>query len=205
MLSLGVFEPGSPEWQAERRWRIGGSEIAQVCGWSPYGTADDLMAAKINPAEREATGAQERGNALEDAVLAWAASREGLALEPAAVSKATYVHDNGWALFNPDAISTTGVLVETKTTADRSTERGWGRAGTASVPLHYAAQVQWGLGVLGYSSAVLACLHGATNGRPDLGLAVYRLKADPDAFAALLRKGAAFIARLESARKDIAA
>lgn len=219
---LGYWSPDDPEWHDARRWRIGGSEIAQVCGWSPYGTADDLLATKLDPQPRTTSRAQERGNALEDAVLGWAATREGLTLEPADKSKATYVHDDHpFALFNPDGIAWrevfigTGsdaegasefedVLIEAKTTADRAAEKGWGRAGSDKVPLYYAAQVQWGLGVLGLDRAVLACLHGATNGRPDLGLAVYRIAADPSAFSFLLTKAEAFLDRLELARKAAA-
>ena len=30
MVMLGTYTPGSPEWHAARRWRIGGSEIGQI-------------------------------------------------------------------------------------------------------------------------------------------------------------------------------
>ena len=124
-----------------------------------------------------------------------------LELDPAA-SAATYVHDeHPWALFNPDGIAVDGVLVEAKTTADRANDRGWGRAGNGSVPAHYEAQVQWGLGILGLDRCLLAVLHGATNGRPDLNVARYRITADPAAFAFLLRRGQAFLEDLNQAKE----
>ena len=121
---LGTFAPDSPAWHDARRWRIGGSEIAQVCGQSPWGTADDLLAAKLAgpDATRRPSKAQERGTALEPAVLAWVCAREGLDLDPLA-SAATYVHDDlDWALYNPDGIDRGGALIEIKTTADRCAE-----------------------------------------------------------------------------------
>ena len=204
---LGTFAPDSPAWHDARRWRIGGSEIAQVCGQSPWGTADDLLAAKLAgpDATRRPSKAQERGTALEPAVLAWVCAREGLDLDPVA-SAATYVHpDLDWALYNPDGIDRGGALIEIKTTADRCAERGWGKARTDQIPAHYAAQVQWGMGVLGLDRCVLGVLHGATNGRPDLDLAVYRIGFDADLFRLLTGFGRRFIDRLNLARKDLAA
>jgi len=198
---LATYEPHSPEWFAARRWRVGGSEIGAVCGWSPYQTRDELLAAKISGEQGPTSAAMERGTFLEAGVLALACHREGLTLDPAA-SAATYVHDeHPWALFNPDGIAVDGVLVEAKTTADRANDRGWGRAGNGSIPAHYEAQVQWGLGILGLDRCLLAVLHGATNGRPDLDVARYRITANPAAFAFLLRRGAAFLEDLNQAKE----
>lgn len=202
---LGTYGPHSVEWHAARRWRLGGSEIAQACGWSPHGTRDQLIARKLAGTITDPTAAQERGTYLEPSVLAWAAHRLGVDLDRQA-SDTTYLHDqHDWASYNPDGITTSGdLLLEIKTTADRSTDRGWGRAGTAQIPLHYACQLEWGLGILGLDRAVLAVLHGATNGRPDLGLAVYRYTARPDRFAALIQRGSAFITDLTDAREAAA-
>lgn len=196
-LILGTFKPDSPEWHAARRWRVGGSEVATVCGWSEWETRADLLARKLGELEqRPKSKAMERGTMLEPAILAWAAHREGLTYDPAA-SAATYVHDDlDVLLANPDGVTVDGLLVEAKTCADRTTDKGWGRAGTDQVPLGYAAQINHTLGVLGLRSALLACLHGATNGRPDLGLAIYRLTFNEAAFAYTTRKALAFASEL---------
>lgn len=201
---LGSFTPDSREWHEAREGRIGGSSIAAACGWSPYETRDDLlarMAGEIAP--RETTKAMNRGTWLEPAIANWLAADRGLTYDDEA-SAATYQHDAfDWAIYNPDRICTNGLLVEIKTTGDRSTDRGWGRAGSDTVPLVYQAQVMWGMGIIGLDDCLLAVLHGATNGRPDLGLAVYRLRFNPDIYAALLKRGERFITELR-ARKAAA-
>ena len=73
---LGTYVPGSPEWHAARRWRIGGSEIAQVMGWSRFGSRDDLLAAKLNPVDKPPSRAMLRGTLLEPAVLQAIFARE---------------------------------------------------------------------------------------------------------------------------------
>ena len=199
---LGTFTPQSPEWHAERRWRLGGSEIAQVMGWSRFGSRDDLLAAKLTPTDRPATKAQLRGTAMEPGVLLWGTLAKGYAYDEQA-SVATYLHDvYDWALYNPDALIVDGPLVEVKTTTDRATDKGWGRAGTDAVPLYYRAQTAWGMAVHDLPETRLLCLHGATNGRPDLDIAEYRIKRDRQLEIKLLTAGRAFAAELAAARKD---
>ncbi len=197
---LGTFEPHSAEWWAVRQGRIGGSDIAVACGWSPWKERAELLKEKasreLHPLSTPSTPAQERGNMLEAAGLAWLAHRKGLDYYPAA-SAATWVHpEHDWAMFTPDGVTTGDELVEIKTTTDRHTNKGWGRAGTDKVPLYYAAQVQWGLGVIGLPSAWLAVIHGATNGRPDLDMAVYRIAFNPAVFERLLKRAELFIDEL---------
>ena len=196
---LGTYVPGSPEWHAARRWRLGGSEIAQVMGWSRFGTRDDLVAAKLAPTDRPATKAQVRGTAMEPGVLLWGTLAKGYTYDEQA-SVATYLHDvYDWALYNPDALTIDDLLIEYKTTADRATEHGWGRAGTDQVPLYYRAQVAWGMAVLDLPETRLLCLHGATNGRPDLDVAEYRIKRDRQLEIKLLAHGKRFIEELGAA------
>ena len=201
---LGRYVPNSTEWHELRRWRIGGSEIGAVCGLSPWQTPDQLMAAKLTKARQPVSNAMLRGTLLEPGVAAWAEAKYGLTIDHDL--DGTYVHDDhDYALYNPDGITGDGLLLECKTTSNRCAEQGWGRAGTDQVPLTYAAQVQWGLGVLGLDRAVLVVLAGAHEGRPNLAFARYIIRRDPDLFAALLDQAAAFITRLDSARKDHAA
>lgn len=195
---LGTYEPGSPEWLAARRWRIGGSEIAQVLGWSRFGTRADLLAAKLNPVDKPPSRAMLRGTLLEPSVLSWGAARHGY--QYADGSNSTYLHGvYDWALYNPDALLVDDSLVEVKTTADRSKELGWGRAGTDQIPLYYRAQVAWGMAVMDLPETHLIVLHGATNGRPDLDFARYVVKRDRPLEMKLLAAGKRFIAELNAA------
>lgn len=196
---LGRFADHSPQWHAARRWRIGGSEIGQVMGWSRFGNRDDLLAAKLNPADdKPQTPAQLRGTLLEPAILAWGTEAKGHRYSPDMAG--TWLHPIfDWALFNPDAVTTDGVLIECKSTVDRSTETGWGRAGTDQIPLGYTAQVQWGMAVLGAPEARVLVLSGATNGRPDLVFAEYRIRADKAMQTRLLAAGSRFHQQLLAA------
>ena len=200
---LGRFEPNAPDWHAARRWRIGGSEIAAVMGWSPFQTRDELLAQKLagNPTEKH-TKAIVRGHLLEPAILAWGAQEKGYLYDPQA-SAATWLHPLwDFALYNPDGFTYDGLLIECKSVADRTTDKGWGRAGTDAIPLYYRAQVAWGMAVLGLPETRLLCLHGATNGRPDLDIAEYRIKRDRQLEIRLLTAGRAFAAELAAARKE---
>lgn len=194
---IGAWTPADPEWHEARRTRIGGSDIGVIMGWSPFQTRDDLLAAKRGEAEMpQENRAMRRGNYLEPAVAAWLADDQGLTYDPG--YDGTWV--DGWQLYNPDRVTTDKVLVEIKTTAVRDADHGWGRAGTDKVPLTYAAQVQWGLGILGLDRAIL----GVLSGSPKFDLAVYRLIAKPDTFAYLTRQADIFRAEMAH-REDTAA
>lgn len=205
-MILGTFPPRSAEWHEARRWRVGGSDVAVILGHSPYGqTSAQLMRAKLDGDTIAETPAMQRGRLLEPAVLAWAAERHGLEYD-ASASAATYVHDeHNWALGNPDALTTTGVLVEAKTTGNRCDEDGWGRAGTDRVPLVYAYQVQWLCGVTGATEWLLPVHYGGHNGRPANDFAAYKGKADPAIFARLITYCGRWHARLIETRDRNAA
>lgn len=205
MTRLPAMAPGSDEWHAARRWRIGGSEIGAAMGWSPHQTRAELLDAKLHDTRAEVSDAMLRGTILEPALLAWGEQVKGYAYDPEA-SVCTHLHPlHDWALYNPDGITTDGLLIEAKTTSDRSNERGWGRAGTDQVPLSYRAQCQWGMGILALPEARLICLSGGVNGRPSLAFAEYRIQRDPDMFRRLLGGGARFIHDLRAATTAAAA
>lgn len=204
-MILGTWPANSPEWLAARAGRIGGSSIAAVCGWSPFQSRDDLLAEMSGAAApRAESKSMRRGTFLEDAIATWWAADHDAIFDPEA-SAATHVHEqHPWAIFNPDRVTTDGELLEVKTTHNRETEAGWGRAGTDRVPLVYAAQVQWGCGIGGWRRWHLTVLHGATNGRPDLQRADYRGEFQPDHFAFMLRKAGRFIDELNEIRSKAA-
>jgi putative phage-type endonuclease len=187
---IGQWSTNDPSWHEARRTRIGGSEIGALMGWSPFQTPQQLLASKLGATPDRNTPAMRRGRYLEPAIAAWYAGEHDVEYD--AEYQGTWVAENDWQLYNPDAVTTEGVLCEFKTTSVRDSEHGWGRAGGSKVPLAYAAQVQWGLGVLGLPEAVLVVLAGA----PKFDFAVYRMRFQPESFAYLTQRADQFRARI---------
>jgi len=206
---IGQWEPDTDEWLEARLNRLGGSEIAVACGWSPYDTRDELMQRKVGLLPRqEITDAMLRGKLCEDAVLAWLDQKHGL--NATVQHPGTFVHpaNNRW-LYNPDGIRTNAdgdlILLEAKTVSDRSVDSGWGRAGSDKIPIYYQCQVMWGMGILGLDVCHVGVLHGATNGRPDLGFATYTVAFKQELFDLLAERADVFLNDLDALRERSAA
>lgn len=183
---LGRFAPDSPEWHQARSTRIGGSHIPVIMGWSPFETRADLLArmrGEQNPKTR--TAAMDRGHYLEPAVRDWFATTTGIAVTETGTTYIHHTHD--WALANPDALLADGSILEVKTAKEKTLEHGWGRQGTDQIPLAYAAQVQWYLGVCERDTAHIAVLFGAP-----FQFAKYKVRSDPAVFTYLLGHAATF-------------
>lgn len=56
---------------------------------------------------------------------------------------------------------------------------GWGEEGSSDIPVHYAAQVMWGLGVTGRARCVVAAMVGLDS------MIFYRLERDEETIAAM--------------------
>lgn len=190
----GSWPDHSPEWNAARAGRVGGSDIGAVIGVSPWQSRTDLLHRKAGLLEpQKHTAAMSRGHALEPVIIDHLLAKLDDTLDDA--MSGTWVEDR--FVYNPDGVTTHGVLLEAKTTSDRCREKGWGRAGTDHVPDTYLAQVTWGCGLLGIEEWHLCVLHGATNGRPDLGFAHYKGRLDIDLYAALRAEATRFITDLD--------
>lgn len=198
---LGRWEPQSEEWHAVRATGIGGSDLGVICGWSEFKTRDQLLTEKATgAADSKETKATERGQYCEASVLTWLAAHEGLTYDDSLAG--TWADaERPWMLFNPDAITTDGVLVEAKTCAVRDAEHGWGRAGSDRVPLCYAAQTIWGMGILGLNR----CLLGVLSGQPRFEFARYRITFDAAVFTYLVDAAERFRADLELLKDRTAA
>ena len=197
-ILLGTWPDGSPEWHAARQDRIGGSEVGTLMGWSPFETRAELRDRKLGLVEPKATTpTMARGHYLEQGVADWVADQTGAVYGPA-LSSGTFVHpDHDWALANPDKVLVGGrELLEIKTSSEQTPDHGWGRAGTDQIPLHYAAQVTWYLGILGATTCHVAVLFG----KP-FGFRKYRVRFDRSAFNYLLEQASIFRAELDAARQ----
>lgn len=191
---LGEWSADDPAWHAARAGRIGGSDVGVILGWSPFVRRDQLLDRKAGLlAPQKLSKAMERGNYLEPAVAAWLADDAKITYDEA--YRGTWVDDDhDWRLYNPDAVTTDGRLCEFKTTASRDAEHGWGRAGSSDIPLTYAAQVQWGMGILGFSDCLIAVLSGS----PRFEFARYRVKFDRSIFTYLCEQVDIFRAELDA-------
>ncbi|MGW4639605.1 lambda-exonuclease family protein [Sphaerisporangium sp. NPDC004334] len=159
---LGTWEANTPEWDAARASRIGGSTIAAILGISPWESPYSVwcrMAGLVDKGKQ--TKEMARGHYLEPGIRAWFADQHP---EFEVHTAGTYVNVlRDYQLGNPDALcARDGVVVEGaefKTDANAG-ESGWGRPGTAEIPRYYMAQIQWYMDVFGLARWRIVVLDG---------------------------------------------
>lgn len=143
-----ILEPGSPEWHADRRLGVGGSESAAAIGMSKWKSPYQLYCEKIGDAEpQDETWDMARGKAMEGLLRQHFANTFNV--EVLLPVKSMVSEKYPWMRYNPDGFAG-NVLAELKT-ARYST--GWGTAGTDEVPTEYLIQCQHGLIVTGLEIA----------------------------------------------------
>jgi len=159
---VGLFNNTDKEWHDLRRTGIGGSDVAPICGLSPWTSPFALWAKKTGriPDDFVPSEAAEWGTRLESVVLD----------KLVEVHPELKVHrevgtwansERPWQLANPDAIfEQDGELgiIEIKTSRF---EDDW----TNDVPRYYRTQVQWYLQTFGFKRAIVAVLFGGSKYR----------------------------------------
>lgn len=173
------------EWLAWRRQGIGASDVAAVIGLSPWQSPYSLWAEKAGLIEPEADNdAMRHGRYAEHAIAAWWNDNHTL---QAAHPQTWCVHpEHSWARATPD-----GALVEhgdqTFDDAPALVEYKVAdfKAWDDEIPLHYAAQGLWQMGVTGKESVVFAVMHGKR-------FAEYELVRNDDDIAWLFQQAEAF-------------
>lgn len=167
---LGYFEPASDEWLDNRKFRLGGSEIAAVMGLSPWHSHLTLWLIKKGFAAARTdrfgviAGSAERewGNRLESAIIAKFFETEGR-YRWDGDNPGSWVHpDRQWQMASPDdfvcdehPFSERTAIFEAKTA---SQPYEWGEQYTDEIPVYYRCQLLWYLDVFGYSRAYLSVL-----------------------------------------------
>ena len=154
---LGNYVAGSPEWHAERRNGIGGSEVGTILGLNPYESAYALWAKKTGriPSEIQENWAIRFGKAFEGPILGlWAEEHP----EWEVFTTGTYADEYcEYRHANPDALARhrkTGELMVIEVKTARST---WDE-----VPQSYVAQVLHYMGVLKIQRGVIVAVAGMT-------------------------------------------
>ncbi len=151
---------------AERRSGVGSSEIAAVCGISPYAGPHDVWSAKVYCEESIDNVHTRFGKRLEPVLLAYYAETTGHTLDCESVTRRH--PDHPWALATVDGLVVVddgddnirpAWIVEAKT-ADWKVADQWGEEGTDQIPEQYLCQVQWQMFVLDLPRADVVALVG---------------------------------------------
>lgn len=154
---LGNFEPGSPEWHAERTNGVGGSEVGTILGLNPYESAYALWAKKTGkiPSEIQENWAIRFGKAFEEPILKlWMEEHP----EWDVFTTGTYADgDCAYRHANPDAIAIHKETKELMVLEVKTARSTW-----ESVPQAYLAQVLHYMGVLKIQKGRIVAVAGMT-------------------------------------------
>lgn len=188
----GNYPDGSPEWHAQRRGGIGGSEIGSILGLNNWKSCYKLWLEKVGTIEPEGIDPMfaEWGHRLEAPILQkYQDSRPGVKL----VAGGSWVRrDTPWHKANPDGLALdpeTGELLEIVECKTSMTGYGWGEEseGVAGVPLKYVAQVRWYMAAFGATRATIIVLIGLGDYRE------YEILADPFETLTMVNRGKWFM------------
>ncbi|MFE7609224.1 YqaJ viral recombinase family nuclease [Streptomyces celluloflavus] len=165
---LGVFEPGSPEWdEARSGLTVTATEAPAVVGLSPFLSPFSLWHHKAGTVARqvEPNAAMRWGNRLEPVIAdAFAEAHPEFSVE----TTGTWANgDRPWQRATPDRLLAPADggpvrLLEIKTSRFGD---GFGPAGSDEVPVYYRCQVLWQLDTLSLSEARVVVLIGGQEER----------------------------------------
>ena len=187
------------EWLLARRSGIGGSDIAAILGLSPWRTPLDVYRDKVECVNQPETEAMRWGLLLEDVIAREYARRECVRIQR--INDLLRAPGRDWAIASLDRVivppstrarlhhgelrGADGIL-EAKL-VNAFTAREWGRGEDQdAVPLHYAAQCMWYLGVTGLPWCDVAALIGGQR------LVVRRIERDEETISAMFARAEAF-------------
>lgn len=165
---------------------MGGSDIAAVLGISPYKTAVDLWIDKTTPPREDGRNARakSRGTRLEPYILDMIRDEHGLQI---VANNKRYI-DPAVPYFAAEIdAETVDENVEIKTVHPFKSKE-WGELETDQLPLHYVAQVQWGLGIRQKDRCRVFALIGDD-------LRAYVVERDDETIEAMREKAAEFWTR----------
>ncbi len=167
----------------DRTKYIGGSDIAAILGISPWKTATDLWLDKTTPPREDGHNARAktRGTRLEPYIVDMIREEHGLEI----VARNERYVDAEVPYFAAEIdAETIDENVEIKTVHPFKAKE-WGDLQTDQLPLHYVAQVQWGLGIRRKERCRVFALIGDD-------LRPYVVERDDETIAAMREKAAEF-------------
>ena len=176
---------GTPEWHAERRTGLGGSDIAAVCGLSRFRGPFDVYADKTGQAAPLVdTPALYWGRVLEEVVAREWSKRHGQRIRRRAAMVRHPAESWMYAHLDFDIPGTDGVL-EIKTAAHYAADK-FGEQGSSEIPGEYLLQVQWELACAGKQTGHVAVLIGGRDYRD------YEIARDDEIIGQLMTIGREF-------------
>ena len=190
-IILENVEDNRDQWLALRKGKITASNVAVVCGLSPFKSPLQLWAEWTGKIEDTFKGnkATQVGLALEPLVASWFSERTGLG-----VSRANALLGDPelpWLLASPDYVIEGGDPLEIKTGTYRQAHKwGEGRA-----PYEYVLQLQIQLRVMRRQRGYLTAFLGDFENMPDVSV-----EYDPELFEMVREKAERF---LECVQQDI--
>ena len=169
-------------WLEARRKGIGGSDVAPICGLSPWKTPLDVYLDKIGEGQELADNEPMYwGRAIEPLVRQRYANETGL--EVVVPNEILASDKHPFMLANLDGLVARDRVVEIKTA--RSAQN-WGEPGTGEIPEYYQLQVQHYMNVTGLPVADVAVLFGGQD------FQIYTVDADPELQEIMVEREAEF-------------
>lgn len=171
---------GAP-WGALRSRGVGGSDVAAICGISPWKTAYQVWLEKTGQSEgQEQNEAMAYGTMIEPVIRNWYEQAIG---EPVTMPSGILVHpEHNFMLANLDGYRSDRV-VEIKTARSGS---DWGEPGTDEIPVYYRTQGEHYMMVTGLTLCdFVVSFHGTMP-------VVYTIEADPELQEMILERESEF-------------
>lgn len=192
---------GTPEWLAWRRDGIGGSDVANLLGVSPFddATPECLFAEKVFGHTRPTNFAMRRGNRLEPVAREWFERKRGHKFPPVCVEHS----DASWMRASLDGLAYVpgpGHLFAELAEIKAPNWKVHDAALAGFVPDYYRVQVQWQLLVTGAELCWFVSVTEHSRFLLDQQLAVVKVYADAEEQARLHTAAEAFWGRVLAAR-----
>ncbi|MDE2100898.1 MAG: YqaJ viral recombinase family protein [Patescibacteria group bacterium] len=160
-MSVEPNEELRAAWLAKRRQGVSSSDIAAVCGLSPWGGALDVYLEKLGLVPpKKMTKEMEWGLLQERVIAARYTYEEGRELTEPPPYTLVQHPECAWWIATPDRLAADRV-VELKTSRYERDPAGsviWGEPGTDLVPIYYHLQVIWQMLVTGLPKGDIAVL-----------------------------------------------
>lgn len=185
-----------PDHLGDRSTYLGGSEVAAIYGLSPYKTPVELWLEKTGRTEREVFDKKKerilaRGKRLEPVIIEMVMDKlieQGHEVELIATNKRYTDPDSPYLSCEIDfelLLDGQHINGDCKTVIGFQRKK-WGEEETEEVPIHYAAQFMYGLGITGRSKCLVAALIGLDD------VAIYWVYRDQETIDAMVAKARDF-------------
>ncbi len=173
-----IMLPSDEEWLLERRKGIGGSDIAAICGLSPWQSEFSMWAEKTGALElKDANQAMNWGIKLEPIIRTHYQNVSAIPKEKMWYKKNALFRSKKSPIYQASLdgyVMEDNIIFEGKTTSAFNSSE-WGEEGTGDIPKFYICQALWIMGVIEESNKVdIAALIGGNNFK------IYHIHRDND-------------------------